>query len=54
VGALSHGKKIQAVKTALAKAEMLCRREAIVGAVIALEDVFMMTESVNELIASSN
>ncbi|MEJ2219670.1 MAG: hypothetical protein P8X80_02545 [Desulfobacterales bacterium] len=54
VGALSHGKKIQAVKTALAKAEMLCRREAIVGAVIALEDVFMMTESVTELIASSN
>jgi ApbE superfamily uncharacterized protein (UPF0280 family) len=54
VGALSSGKKIQAVKTALSKADALCRQEHIVGALIALEDVFMMTESVRELIASSN
>jgi ApbE superfamily uncharacterized protein (UPF0280 family) len=54
VGALSSGKKIQAVKTALSKADAHCRQERIVGALIALEDVFMMTESVRELIASSN
>jgi ApbE superfamily uncharacterized protein (UPF0280 family) len=54
VGALNSGKKIQAVKKALSKADTLCRQEHIIGALIALEDVFMMTESVRELIASSN
>jgi ApbE superfamily uncharacterized protein (UPF0280 family) len=54
VGALSHGKRNQAVKMALSKAEALCRLEPIVGALIALGDVFMMTESVRELIAPSN
>ena len=54
LGALSSGKKIQAVKKALSKADTLCRQEHIVGALIALEDVFMMTESFREFIASSN
>jgi ApbE superfamily uncharacterized protein (UPF0280 family) len=54
VGALSPAKKIQAVEMALSKADTLCRQEVIVGAVIALEDVFMMTESASELIAPSN
>lgn len=54
VGALSPGKKIQAVKMALSKADALCRLGSIVGALIALEDVFVMTESVRELIAPSN
>jgi hypothetical protein len=53
VGALSSGKKNQAVKMALAKADALCRQEPIVGALIVLEDVFMMTESLRELIATS-
>ncbi len=53
VGALSSVKKIQAVKMALSKADTLCRQEQIIGALIALEDVFMMTESVRELIAPS-
>jgi len=54
VGALSSGKKNQAVKMALAKADALCRQEIIVGALIALEDTFVMTHSVRELIAPSN
>ena len=54
VGALSSDKKIQAVKMALSKADALCRLGPIVGALIALDDVFVMTESVREIIASSN
>ena len=54
VGALSPDKKIEAVKMALTKADAFCRQEPIVGALIALEDVFVMTESVRELIAPSN
>jgi ApbE superfamily uncharacterized protein (UPF0280 family) len=54
VGALSSVKKIQAVKMALSKADTLCRQQHIVGALIALEDVIIMTESVRELIAPSN
>jgi ApbE superfamily uncharacterized protein (UPF0280 family) len=54
VGALSSVKKIQAVKMALSKADTLCRQEHIVGALIAMEDVFMMTESVRELISPLN
>ncbi|MGD9078220.1 MAG: hypothetical protein PVG96_02715 [Desulfobacterales bacterium] len=54
VGALSPDKKIQAVKMALSKADALCRLGLIVGAFIALEDVFVITESVRELIAPSN
>jgi hypothetical protein len=51
VGALSAGKKIQAVEMALSKADALCRQECNVGALIALEDVFVMTGSVKELIS---
>ncbi len=54
VGTLSSAKKIQAVEMALSKAEALCRLGPIVGALIALEDVFVMTESVRRLIAPSN
>jgi hypothetical protein len=53
VGPLSVDKKIQAVQTALSKADILCRQKCIVGALIALEDVFMMTEGVRELISPS-
>ena len=54
VGALSPGKKAQAVKMALSKADALCRLGAIAGALIALEDVFVMTEGVRKFIAPSN
>jgi len=54
VGVLSRGKMLQAVQTALSKADTLCRRKLIVGALIALEDIFVMTENVRELIAPSN
>jgi hypothetical protein len=54
VGVLSRSKKIQAVQTALSKADTLCRQKLIVGALIALEDIFVMTESVEELISPSN
>jgi len=54
VGALSTCKKIQAVKMALSKADALCRQEIITGALIALEDIFVITQSVRELIAPSN
>jgi hypothetical protein len=54
VGPLSVDKKIQAVQTALSKADILCRQKCIVGALIALEDVFVMTEGVRELISPSN
>lgn len=54
VGPLSTGKKIQAVKTALSKANALCGQGCIVGALIALKEVFVMTESVRELISPSN
>ena len=53
VGALSSGKKIQAVNAALSKAETLCRQKHILGALIALEDVFVMTESIREIIEPS-
>jgi len=53
VGALSTAKKIQAVEMALSKADALCRQEIITGALIALEDIFVMTQSVRELIAPS-
>jgi hypothetical protein len=53
VGPLSVDKKIQAVQTALSKADILCRQKCIVGALIALEDVFVMTEGVRELISPS-
>ncbi len=54
VGLLSPGKKIQAVQTALSKADTLCRQKLIGGVLIALEDVFVMTGSVEELISPSN
>jgi ApbE superfamily uncharacterized protein (UPF0280 family) len=54
VGALNPVKKMQALKMALSKADALCRKERIVGALIALDDVFVITESVRELIAPSN
>ena len=54
VGPLSPGKKMQAVKTALSKANTLCRQGSIIGALIALKDIFVMTESARELISPSN
>ena len=54
VGALSSTKKIEAVKMALSKADALCRQKIITGALIALQDIFVMTQSVRELIAPSN
>jgi ApbE superfamily uncharacterized protein (UPF0280 family) len=54
VGPLSANKKIQALETALSKANALCRQECIVGALIALEGVFVLTESARELISPSN
>ena len=54
MGPLSPGKRIQAVKTALSKANAHCRQECILGAMIALEDVFVMTERIRELISPSN
>ena len=54
VGPLSADKKIQALETALSKANALCRQECIVGALIALEGVFVLTESARELISPSN
>ncbi len=50
---LSPGKMAQAVQTALSKAGTLCRQKLIVGALIALEDVFTMTQSVEEFISPS-
>jgi ApbE superfamily uncharacterized protein (UPF0280 family) len=54
VGELSSGKKVQAVKMALSKADALCRQERIAGALIALEDVLGITESIKEIVAPSN
>lgn len=54
MGALSGTQKIQAVNAACSKADILCRQGHIVGALIALEDVFMMTDSIRDLIASIN
>ncbi len=54
VGVLSHAKKVQAIQAALSNAELLCRQKLIVGALIAVEDVFAMTESMEELISPSN
>ena len=54
VGVLSRSKMVQAVQTALSKADTLCRQKLIVGALVALEDIFVMTESVEEFISPSN
>ena len=54
VGPLSIAKKIEAVQTALSKADTFCRKECIVGALIVLEDVFVMTEGARELISPLN
>ena len=54
VGVLSRDKMVQAVQTALLKANALCRQQLIVGALIALEDIIVMTESMEELISPSN
>jgi ApbE superfamily uncharacterized protein (UPF0280 family) len=52
--ALSHEKMVQAVQNALAKADTLCRQRLIAGALIALEDVIEITESVEEFISPPN
>lgn len=54
VGPLNDDKKIQAVKMALLKADALCRKQLIVGAFIAVEDVFMMTKRAEKLISPLN
>ena len=53
VGSLNRDKKIAAAGTALEKADTLSRQECIVGALIAFDDVFVMTESIQELISPS-
>jgi ApbE superfamily uncharacterized protein (UPF0280 family) len=54
VGSLSSGKKNQAVQAALSKADSLCRQNLIFGALIALEDVIVITKSMAELVSPSN
>jgi ApbE superfamily uncharacterized protein (UPF0280 family) len=54
VGMLSHGKKVQAVQAACTKASSLCRKQLIIGALIVLEDVFLMTKGMEEFISPSN
>lgn len=54
VGTLSSAKKIQAVQAARSKADSLCRQKHIVGALVAFENVFTITQSVAELIVPSN
>ena len=54
VGMLSHEKKVQAVQAASKKASRLCRKQLIIGAMIVLEDVFLMTKGMEELISPSN
>ena len=54
VGPLNYDKKTQAVKMALLKAETLCRQQLIVGAFIAIEDVFRMTKRAEKLISPLN
>ena len=53
VGALSRDKMVQAVQSALSKADALFRQKLIIGALIALEDIIVMTERMNELISPS-
>ncbi|MGD8992873.1 MAG: hypothetical protein PVI00_15560 [Desulfobacterales bacterium] len=54
VGFLKWDKKIQAVKTAVSKADRLCHQGLIAGALIALEDVYMMTNHADNLISPLN
>ena len=54
VGFLKWDKRIQAVKTALSTADTLCRQGLIAGALIALEDVFIMTKHAEKLISPLN
>ena len=54
VGSLNCDKKIEAVKTALCKADALCRQRLIVGAFIAVDDVFMMTKRAEKIISPLN
>ncbi len=54
VGPLNDDKRIQAVKMALLKADALCRQQLIVGAFIAVENVFMMTKRAEKLISPLN
>ena len=53
VGALSRDKMVRAVQSALSKADALFRQKLIIGALIALEDIIVMTERMNELISPS-
>jgi ApbE superfamily uncharacterized protein (UPF0280 family) len=53
-GMLSHEIKVKAVHTALEKADNFSRQKYISGALIFLEDIFAMTQSVKELISPSN
>jgi uncharacterized protein len=54
VGMLSHEKKVQAVQAASTKASSLCREQLIIGALIVLEDIFLMTKGMEEFISPSN
>ena len=54
MGSLHSEKMIQAVETALSKANVLYRQGRIIGAFIALDNVFMMTESIRKIVSLLN
>jgi ApbE superfamily uncharacterized protein (UPF0280 family) len=54
VGKLSREKVVEAVQLARAKADRLCQQKLIDGALIALENVMVMTKRVEEFISPSN
>ncbi len=53
VGELSRYEMTRAVQSALSKADVLYRRKLIVGALIALEDIIVITERMEEFISPS-
>jgi ApbE superfamily uncharacterized protein (UPF0280 family) len=53
VGTLSRSKMRQAARAALSHAEALCRQQLIIGALVALDDLIMMTDRIKELISPS-
>jgi ApbE superfamily uncharacterized protein (UPF0280 family) len=52
--ALSHEKMVQAVQNAFVKADTLYRQKLIGGALIALQDLIKITESMEKFISPSN
>ena len=54
VGTLSRSKMVEALQAALAHAEALCRKKLIYGAFVALNDLYVMTDRIKEMISPSN